>query len=195
MSIIKAAILLFLVMDPIGNIPFFLSALKSVDQKRRRKVIIRELCIALGILVFFLFLGEYVLALLQIEEPSLSIAGGIILFLIAIKMIFPSSKDAHDSGCQGEPFIVPLAVPLVAGPSALATVLLLSTRETSHIPGWLVALTAAWIASAVILLFSDRFSRILGPRVLTAVEKLMGMLLTAVAVQMFMTGIKEFLNR
>jgi MarC family membrane protein len=194
MSILSAIFMLFLVMDPLGNIPPFLTVLKSVDSQKRKKIVIRELLIALFVLIFFLFFGQFVLSILQITEPSLSIAGGIILFLIALRMIFSVSEGMFGQNPEGEPFIVPLAIPLVAGPSALSTVLLLSTREPSRILEWLIALICAWVFSAIILLFADGLSKILGQRVLTALERLMGMILTTIAVQMFLTGIKQFLN-
>lgn len=129
MTVYSAALLLFLVMDPVGNIPFFLTTLKNVDSAKHRRIIVRELLIALAVLVFFLFAGQLILDVLHISEPSLSIAGGIILFLIAIRMIFASPEGIFNTELQGEPFIVPLAIPFVAGPSALAAVLLMRSRE------------------------------------------------------------------
>jgi multiple antibiotic resistance protein len=192
MTIISAVILLFLVMDPMGNIPLFLTALKDVEETRRRTIVLRELGFALVVLVIFLFSGRYLLELLQITESSLSIAGGIILFLIAIKMIFPVMGGMFGDLPGGEPFIVPLAIPLVAGPSALATVLLLAAREPHRWFDWLLALVVAWFISAVILLFSTGLHRILGHRGVVALERLMGMILTTVAVEMFLNGIDQF---
>jgi len=191
MSIFSAALLLFLVIDPFGNIPFFLSVLKHIDYRRQRWIILREMVIALGVLVFFLFTGRYVLLLLDISAPALSMAGGIILFLIALKMIFSDSEEIFGKSPAGEPLIVPLAIPFIAGPSALATVLLLMAREPSRWAEWLVALTAAWFFAAGILLLSNQISRLLGFRVLIAIERLMGMLLTTIAVEMFIKGIKQ----
>src|SRR2546430_1283020 len=125
MTLVSAALLLFLVMDPLGNIPFFITALKTVDPARRRLVVGRELLIALVVLVFFLFAGPYILKLLDISEPALTVAGGVILFLIALRMIFPSGDKPLHEDVDGEPFVVPLAIPYVAGPSTLATELLL----------------------------------------------------------------------
>ncbi len=129
MTVYSAALLLFLVLDPVGNIPFFLTTLKNVDPAKHRRIIVRELLMALAVLVFFLFAGQLMLDVLHISEPSLSIAGGIILFLIAIRMIFASSEGIFNTELQGEPFIVPLAIPFVAGSSALAAVLLMRSRE------------------------------------------------------------------
>lgn len=193
MKIISAAFLLFLVMDPVGNIPVFLASLKHVEPRRRREVVLRELVIALLVLVFFLFFGRSILAALQVSEPALTIAGGIVLFLIAIRMIFSiSGAEAFGGGPQGEPFIVPLAIPLVAGPSAITTVLLLESREPGLWIEWLFALVAAWIASALILLGASSLAHYLGERVLMALERLMGMLLTIIAVEMFLSGVKRF---
>lgn len=194
MTLASAALLLFLVIDPLGNIPFFLAALKQVEPARRRRVIGRELLIALAVMVLFLFAGRYILNLLHISEPSLSIAGGIILFLIAVRMIFPTFKGSLEE-VEGEPLIFPLAIPFIAGPSALATLLLITSREPERWLDWLLALLLAWLASAVILYGAmDGLSRLMGPKGLVAMERLMGMLLTLIAVQMFMSGVTLFLN-
>jgi len=193
MKIVSAAFLLFLVMDPVGNVPVFLTTLKQVQPDRRRKVVLRELLIALLVLVFFLFFGRSVLAALQVSQPALTIAGGIVLFLIAVRMIFSiSGGETFGRAPQGEPFIVPLAIPLVAGPSAITTVLLLDTRDPGMWLEWLLALVAAWIASALILLGASSLAHYLGERVLMALERLMGMLLTIIAVEMFLSGVKRF---
>jgi MarC family membrane protein len=190
MTLLSAAVLLFLVLDPLGNIPFFLCILKNVEERRRKAIILREMGIAFAILVLFLFGGRYLLLFLQISEPALSIAGGIILFIIAIRMIFFGSEKVFEDVPEGEPFIVPLAVPSVAGPSTMATVLLLMTREPERWQEWLAALAVACLLSGVILLFSSRLIRLLGERVLVATERLMGMILTTVAVEMFLSALK-----
>ncbi len=190
MTIVSAAFLLFLVMDPIGNIPPFLTTLRRVTPDRRNRIVLRELFIALLILVFFLFFGRGLLAALKVSEPAVSIAGGIILFLIAVRMIFSISEDMFGKSPGGEPFIVPLAVPLIAGPSAMTTIVLITTR--SSVFESVIALTAAWVASAAVLTTASSLSQYLGERVLTALERLMGMLLTMVAVEMFLSGIQRF---
>jgi MarC family membrane protein len=190
MTVASAAILLFLVMDPLGNIPVYLSALKAVAPARQRHIVARELLIAYGILVFFLFAGQYLLGLLHISDPALSIAGGIVLFLISLRMVFPSSEWSLSEAVTGEPFIVPLAVPYVAGPSALAAVMLLMSRDPGRWPEWLAALSVSWLACAVILTLGSRLSRLLGQRGLIAMERLMGLVLVAVAVQMFLEGLR-----
>ena len=194
MSFLSAALLLFLVMDPFGNIPFFLTALKDVPQSRRRRVMFRELSIALLALTLFLFAGQYVLRLLHISEPSLTLAGGIILFLISLKMVFPPDNPASEKPLGGEPFIVPLAIPYLAGPSALSSVLFIMSRDPGRWPVWLAAIVAAWMLAAVILFAADAIAGRLGSRTLVAIERLMGMLLVTLAVQMTMTGIQQFLE-
>jgi len=193
MTIFSAIVLLFLVMDPMGNIPFFLTALKEVDPQRRKRVMVRELLIALLALILFLFAGQFVLQLLQISEPSLTIAGGIILFLIAIKMVFPTVERTHEPALGGEPFIVPLAIPYVAGPSALSAVLFIMSRDAARWPEWLVAIIVAWLLSGAILITAHDSSKYLGERGLIAIERLMGLILITIAIQMTMTGISHFL--
>jgi len=195
-DLINAAVLLFVVMDPMGNVPIFLSVLDKVAPERRYRVLIRELLIALAILFGFLLAGQYVLDFLGLEQASISVAGGIILFLIAVKMIFPVPRSLREdeSDEHDEPFLVPLAVPLVAGPSAMAVLLLLVTKEPESLGIWSLALIAAWLASALILLAAPQLKRLLGQRGLIATERLMGMLLVAIAVQMFLDGTAQFLG-
>jgi multiple antibiotic resistance protein len=194
MSVISATILLFVVMDPFGNIPLFLSALDAVPVKRRRRVLTRELSVALLILVAFLFAGPYFLAALQISQPALRIAGGIILILISIKMVFGGTEQMFKGTPKGEPLIVPLAVPYIAGPSAIATVLLLAGQEPGRWGAWLLAIFLAWLGTAGVLLLSGKLAFFLGKRGLCAIERLMGLILTAVSVEMFLGGVREFLN-
>lgn len=195
MTTFSAALLLFLVMDPLGNIPLFMTTLKKVDIKRQRLVVVRELFIALFVLVGFLFLGQYLLQLLHLSETALTTAGGIILMIIAIRMIFPTRDKSLQEEIEGEPFIVPLAIPYVAGPSAMATALLLMSREPDRWVDWLLAVLIAWFVSALIIYFSSYFARFLGEKGLIAIERLMGMLLVTVAVQMLLTGIAEFVGK
>jgi MarC family membrane protein len=195
MEIISAATLLFLVMDPLGNIPIFLSVLDDVTPERRTRVLIRELLLALVVLVLFLFFGQYLLGFLQLSEHSIRIAGGIILFLIALKMVFPVRRSMHDTEVlQGEPLLVPLAIPLVAGPSAMAVVMLMASNDPSRMAEWLIALFAAWLLSSLILVSATGLKRFLGRRGLIAMERLMGMLLIALAVQMLLEGISAYIK-
>ncbi len=191
MKVFFNAITLLLVMDPLGNIPPFLSALKGVEQDRRRKVLVRETLIAYVVLLTFLFGGKYLLRLLSLQEETISIAGGIVLFLIALRMVFPK-EDRGREALEGEPFIVPLAIPFVAGPSALASLLLL--QQSSPTLELFLALTVAWVATAVILLSSTILYRLLKERGLIAIERLMGMLLVMLAVQMFINGLAKFMR-
>jgi len=184
--------MLFLIMDPLGNIPVFLSVLSQVPAARRMRVLVRELLIALVALFAFLWLGQYLLTLLHLKQQSVSIAGGIILFLIALKMIFPPPKGAHQEELDGEPFVVPLAIPFVAGPSILASILLLVSHQPARMSDWSMALFGAWVATAGILLASAALRRVLGKRGLIAMERLMGMLLIALAVQMFLDGVVAY---
>lgn len=194
MTTFSAAILLFFVMDPIGNIPLFLAALKHVEPGRRLAVVARELLIAYGLLVAFLYAGRPLLATLGISEPALTMAGGMVLLLIAIRMVFPEQHGSLGEPVSGEPFVVPLAVPYVAGPSALATVLLMTSTDPARQAGWLLAISAAWLASAAILLAGSHVARFLGEKGITAVERLMGMVLVASAVQMFLDGFSHVVH-
>jgi multiple antibiotic resistance protein len=194
MTVFSAALLLFLVMDPFGNVPLFITALKQVDRKRHMGIIVRELLIALAVLVLFLFAGRHILQILQISEPALTVAGGTVLFLIAVKMVFPVRGKGTEEEVCGEPFIVPLAIPYLAGPSALASVLLIMSREPGRWMEWLAALLLAWFLSGLIISLSGPLARILGEKVLIAIERLMGMVLVAISIQMLMTGIKGFIE-
>ncbi|NCT67087.1 MAG: YhgN family NAAT transporter [Rhodanobacteraceae bacterium] len=193
MSTLSAGILLFLIMDPLGNIPLFLSLLRNVKPERRRLVLVRELVIALVVLFAFLFGGQYLLTLLQLKQESVSIAGGIVLFLIGVRMIFPPQEGIFGDA-EGEPFIVPMAIPAVAGPSTMAAVMLLANSHPGRTVDWSVALFLAWLAASAILLSSTWLFRWLGTSVLTALERLMGMLLVALSVQMFLDGVVAYVK-
>ena len=191
MSLLSAIVVLFLVIDPLGNIPLFVCTLRAIDRSQHRRIIIRELLIALGILIIFLFAGTHILTLLGVSQSSLGIAGGIILLMIAIKMIFSGSETIFENMEDKSPLVMPLAVPLVAGPAAIATVILLVSKEPSRWAEWLLALFCAWLASSVVLLFADSLSLLLSNRGLRAIERLMGMILATVAVEMLITGIRH----
>jgi len=195
MNVFSAVVTLFLVLDPLGNIPLFLSVLKTVSPERRRKVLVREIAIAYLVLLLILFLGSYALQFLHLDPEAISIAGGIVLFLIALRMIFPREATSTIDSLEGEPFVVPLAIPLFAGPSTLATILLLRQSSPSHAGLLLLAITIAWALSGSILLASTFFYRVLGESGLIAMARLMGMLLVTVAVQMLLNGLKSFLTR
>lgn len=195
MTIFSAAFLLFLVMDPFGNVPLFLSVLSPIAAERRRRVIIRELLLALAALIIFFFLGRYILSAIGVSESILTTAGGVILFLIALRMIFPPVRgpypvDMDDSA--EEPILVPLAIPLLAGPSALASVLFLMSSDPDRWPHWLAAVLIACAMTATVLLFSSSLARLIKKRGLIAIERLMSMVLTAIAIKMILTGIGHF---
>ncbi len=194
MDVMSAVVTLFLVMDPLGNVPLFLSILKTVEPHRRRLVLVREIGFAYIVLIVFLLAGKWLLRFLGLQPEAISIAGGIVLFLIALRMIFPSHGSVSGEPLSGEPFVVPLAIPLVAGPSTLATLLLLQSAPTSTPASLVVAVTIAWVITAAILLSSTFMYRILGERGLIAMERLMGMLLVMVAVQMLLNGFKSSLT-
>jgi small neutral amino acid transporter SnatA (MarC family) len=196
LTTLSAGILLFLIMDPLGNVPLLLAQLRGVAPPRRRLVLVRELLIALAVLFGFLFGGRYVLDALHLRAESISIAGGIVLFLIGVKMIFPPRDGNMFGATPGiEPFIVPMAIPGVAGPSAMAALLLMTNSAPGRTADWSLALFCAWLATALILLSSTALFRWLGESVLTALERLMGLLLIALSVQMFLDGIAAYLGR
>ena len=192
-EVFSAAVLLFLVIDPFGNVPIVIAALGNVAPQRRTRVVLRECVAAYIILLAFMFGGQTFLQWLQLSEVSLAIAGGIILFLIALRMVFPHPEGVFGDASGTEPFLVPLAVPSIAGPSALATVMLMVSRDPSHRLAWIVALTAAMATATLVMLAAYRLQRLLGERGMLAVERLMGLVLTALAVQMLLDGVRTFL--
>jgi MarC family membrane protein len=192
-TILSAALLLFLILDPLGNIPVFLSLLKPLAPRRQRVVLVRELLIALAVLMAFLWGGKYALELMHLRQESVSIAGGIVLFLIGIRMIFPRPEGLMGAVPDGEPFIVPMAIPLVAGPSGMAAVMLMGSNEPDRLGEWSLALLLAWGATAAILMSATLLYKLLGARALTALERLMGMLLVAISVQMLLDGVAVYL--
>lgn len=191
-SFVSAFVLLLLVFDPFGNVPIFISALKEVAPARRRAIILRECVIAFGVLVLFVFVGGPFMRVLGLSEQSLQIGGAVVLMLVAIRMVFPTEEGVYGRAPGGEPFIVPLAVPALAGPSALATVLLLVARDPARSWQWIGAIALALAASAVILAFAERLQALLGERVTVAFERLMGLILAAVAVELMLRGIRTF---
>ena len=193
-SFTSAVVILLLVMDPIGNIPLFVSLLRSVEPARRTRVILRECAIAFGVLLLFVFFGSPILGALGLSDPSLTIAGGVILFLIALRMIFRHPEGIFGDTVDGEPFIVPLAIPSIAGPAAIATVMLLVSRAPQRLAEWSAAVTVATLVTVALLLFAERIARLAGERGLLAFERLMGLILTAIAVEMLLRGIEAFVR-
>ena len=192
-EVFSAAVLLLLVIDPFGNVPIVVAALSNVAPARRARVVLRECLAAYVILLAFMFGGQTFLAWLQLSEVSLAIAGGIILFLIALRMVFRHPEGVFGDPPGSEPFLVPLAIPSIAGPSALATVMLMVSRDPSHRVAWVIALTAAMTAATIVLVAAYRLQRVLGERGMIAVERLMGLVLTALAVQMLLDGVRAFI--
>jgi small neutral amino acid transporter SnatA (MarC family) len=191
-NFVSAVVLLLLVCDPFGNVPLFISALRDVPHERRRRIILRECVIAFAVLTVFVFVGQPFLDLLGLSELSLQIGGAVVLMLVAIRMVFPSPEGVYGQPPGGEPFILPLAVPALAGPSALATVLLLVSRDPQRTWTWVGAIAVAMAVSAVILAFAERLQHWLGERVTIAFERLMGLVLAAMAVELMLRGIKTF---
>lgn len=189
LSLLNIALTLFLIMDPIGNIQSFLNLMKDTDPARRKKVILREMLIALAAMVLFNYIGEFLFNFLEISETAVRLSSGVILFLVAIRILFSSSSNIRANLPTGEPFIIPLAVPLIAGPSLLATIMLYAHMDTCE-PLMLVAIILAWIAAFVVLVLAPHLNRFLGKNGLGALERLMGMVLVMLAIQRFMEGVE-----
>ena len=195
MGLLSCVSILFLVMDPLGNIPVLVGLLRGIPPQRARRIVLREHIFALLLLAFFMVFGQFFLELLGIKDPALGISGGIVLFLIAIKMIFPMKEGLFGDLPGGEPFIVPLATPLIVGPSAMSTVLILASKSDVgfwHLCG---AVVLAWGASLAILYNAGTVGKFLGTRGVTAIQRLMGMILTTIAVQMLLTGLAQFFGK
>jgi len=195
MSFGSTVVVLVLVVDPIGNIPIFVSLLRQIDPARRTRLILRECAIAFAVLLAFVFAGEVVLKLFGLSDTSLTIAGGVILFLIALQMIFRSGAEVFANLPEGEPFIVPLAIPSIAGPTAIATVVLFASSAPQRWPEWCAAVTIAMAATLAVLVFADRIAKLVGTRALAAFERLVGLVLTAVAIEMLLRGIEGFVRQ
>ncbi len=191
-TFLSAFVLLLLVLDPFGSLPVFISVMRAVAPERRTWVALRESIIALIVLLAFMLTGESFLSLMRLSERSLEVAGGVIMLLISVRMIFATGAEIYASDGEREPFIFPLAVPLMAGPSAMATVLLLASRQPERMLYWVGALTAAMALSAVVLLAANRIRKLIGSSMVSALEKLMGLVLTAVAVEMILAGLKRY---
>jgi MarC family membrane protein len=194
-SFFQTFILLLLVTDPFGNVPLFVSSLANLPDARRWRVVVRECAIAFFLLLIFMFFGRHFLAALQLSEIALRIGGGVILFVIAMRMVFPPPAGAGaDANSTAEPFIVPLAIPALAGPSALATVLLFSSQDTQEVMLHVAALSAVALVWLAVFLSASQLQRVLGPRVMTAFERLMGLILSAISVEMLLAGIRAFIK-
>lgn len=191
-TFLSAFILLLLVLDPFGSLPIFISVMRGVAPERRRWVALREVVLAFVALLVFMLGGDAFLRVMHLSERSLEVAGGVILLMISIRMIFSSGESIYAAEGGREPFIFPLAIPLMAGPSAMATVLLLAARQPERLVEWVGALTAAMAVCGLVLLAADRIRRLLGDSVVNALEKLMGLVLTAISVEMILAGLKRY---
>ena len=193
-SILSTAILLMFILDPFGNVPMLLAILKDVDEKRKKIIIIRESLFGLVILLMFLFFGESFLNIFHLETAAVTIAGGVIFFIIALKMIFPGEKGNASLFGRDDPFIVPIAIPMIAGPSALATLLIMTKSHADDFGALFLSLMIAWSVSFIVLYSSPLLYKALKSKGLSALEKLMGMLLLMLSVQMFIDGIRELIS-
>jgi len=191
-EIASVAVTLFFIMDPLGNVPVFNAILSKFDSARRTRIMARELVLALLILFVFLFSGNAILSFLGLSQPSLSIAGGILLFIISLRMIFPKTASPDEIDGAEDPFLVPLAVPMIAGPSTIAILLLLSSSQPERMAEWSISLGLAWVVTTVLLVASPFLMRVLGMRGARALERLMGMILIILATQMLLNGIRDF---
>jgi small neutral amino acid transporter SnatA (MarC family) len=191
---VSAVVLLLLVLDPFSNIPIFISALRDVPPARRRFVILRECLIAFGVLTTFVFIGRPFLDVLGLSDISLQIGGAVVLMLVALRMVFPTDDGVYGRSPAGEPFIVPLAVPAIAGPSGLATVLLLVAQSPERRLEWIAAIAIVMVLSAAVLAFAERIQQVLGEKVTSAFERLMGLVLAALAVELMLRGIRAFVG-
>ncbi|WP_216796683.1 MarC family protein [Candidatus Vallotia tarda] len=194
-TFLSVTVLLILITDPLGNIPLFINVLRNVALERRPKVILREVAIAFIILLVFMIAGHTFLSMMHLTDLSLRLAGGIVLFLIALRMIFPHAEGPLGSEPLGEPLIVPLAIPALAGPSAIATVMLLTSQAPGKMLEWISALTVTMAVCAIVLLLADKIQRWLGAPTVTAFERLMGLVLVGISVEMILEGIRIFMRQ
>lgn len=192
MSFLTITLTLLLIMDPIGNVQSFLTLMKDVSAKRQKLVLLREMLIALSAMILFNYIGEFLFNFLEISEVAVRISSGIILFLIAIKILFPGPDSLRNNLPTGEPFITPLAIPLITGPGLLATIMLYAHMDSCEAM-MLSAIVVAWLCACIILLASPYLYRYLGKNGLTACEKLVGMVIVMIAIQRFMEGIQQFM--
>ncbi|ASC73310.1 hypothetical protein XM38_042740 [Halomicronema hongdechloris C2206] len=194
MTLISAAIILLLIMDPFGNMVTINTLLTEIPAAKRRRIILRETLIAYGILLAFLVGGNPLLSFFGVTPSTLSISGGIVLFLIALGMVFPDRSSAMPTRLDADPFIVPIAMPLIAGPSAIAALLVFAKSDPQLLWKWLGALTLATTITGLILWISPWLFQRLGRRGALAVERLMGMLLIILSVQMMLDGVAQYLQ-
>ena len=195
-TFLSATILLIVITDPLGNIPLFILNMRRVRKERRIRIIVRECAVAFVVLLVFMLFGRQMLSLLRLSEETLKIAGGVILFLIALNMIFPGSGVAvgHD-GVADEPFIVPIAIPLISGPSAMVTAMLIAGSNPHRMLEWIAALAITIAVTFVAFFASDKIKKVLGDQALSAIEKLMGLVLTAMSIEMLLGGVASYIKQ
>lgn len=191
MSLFSITLVLFFIMDPIGNISSYLNLVKELDPKRQKWVIFREMLIALAVMIGFNYLGEVFFDLLNLSETTVRVSSGVILFLIGVKILFTAPDSLRAGLPQGEPFIFPIAVPLIAGPGLMATIMLFAHLEPLQ-SIMLIAILISWACAATVLFFSSTIKRVLGENGLMACERLIGMVIVLIAVQRFLEGILLF---
>lgn len=183
----------FFTMDPIGNLSSFLQMVKGIPASRQRFIVMREMLLALLAMLIFNFIGEYLLSALSLTPVTVKVTSGIILFLVAIKILFSSQSSPRANLPAGEPFLIPLAIPLIAGPALLATIMFYAVTEPSQFT-MLSSIFIAWAAAVAVLLLAEPLEKLLGKNGLVACERLMGMILVLLSIQRFLEGIKEFLQ-
>lgn len=194
-SLFSMSLILFLIMDPLGNIAPFQRCLSGVAKRKRNSVLARELLIALAAMIFFFFLGDFLLDILVISEATARLTAGTILFLFAIRILFPSENSTRKTvQAEKDPFIVPLAIPLIAGPSLLATIMIFSHVDPLA-PILFFAIGIAWVATAVLLFFSKQIYSVVGDNGLIALERLTGMILVLLSIQRFLEGVELFMKQ
>lgn len=198
-DLITAFVALFVIIDPIGLTPLFAALTQGDPQSRRRAVGVRACLVALFILSLFTIFGEAVLGFVGISMPAFRIAGGILLFLTALDMLFERRtkrrEDKADEEEEGDdPSVFPLAIPLIAGPGAIATVILLAGRDPG-LPGILSTIgvtVAVLLVVFALFLTAGLLERLLGRVGINVVTRLLGMLLAALSVQFVLDGLRAF---
>lgn len=193
-EVIQIALTFFLVTNPIGNCPTILALVKDFDFSRQRRIMIREGFFALLIALFFQYLGEHFLGFLHIKNYAVTLCGGLLLFLVAIHMIFSLSATSETKALKQEPFFVPIATPLLSGPGLLTIIMLKSHLESNALIITL-AILLAWVGVISVMAGAPYLQKLFGKRGMTALEQLMGLILTMIAVQMLVTGANLFLDQ
>ncbi|PSL20752.1 MarC family protein [Shimia abyssi] len=200
-ALITAFFTLFVIIDPIGLMPMFVALTQGVPAQTRRAIAIRSCVISFGILALFAFLGEAVLGFIGISMPAFRIAGGALLFLTALDMLFERrTKRREDRAEEAEdddhpdPSVFPIAIPLIAGPGSIATVILLAGQHPGVQTTFLVlgVALAVLVVCLVLFLMAGLFERALGRTGIVVVTRLLGMLLAALAVQFILEGLRDF---